>query len=49
MAKKLVLNISEDLHIRFKIFCIQKKITMENQIAILVEKLLEGELKEAKQ
>jgi hypothetical protein len=42
-SKFLVFEVSEELHTRFKIYCIQKKTTMQGELTNFLKKLLEAD------
>ena len=49
MAKRVVLEISEDLHTQLKLLCVRKKITITAEVTNLICQLLDGEAKTEKQ
>lgn len=49
MSKRVVLEISEDLHTQLKLLCVRKKITITAEVTKLICQLLDGEAKTEKE
>ena len=49
MAKRVVLEISDDLHTQLKLLCVSKKITITAEVTKLICQLLNGQAKTEKE